>query len=134
MGTKHPDQIGASHWRGKAETVLDMFRFHWDVQSICRHCSLRMQVDLRIVAVYAGRDYSLWNKHPPCRRLHCPGRVDFEFKAPGMTRHRPLAAPDREPLHVMGHVERAFEEEKQRLAREAQARRIVLGEGSAGPG
>ena len=93
MGTKHPDQISPVYWRGAAETVEDMFRQQWDLLAACRHCRVMMHVDLRVIAFYKGRDFSLWNRHARCRVLHCPGLVDFSFKAPGMTRHMRLTAP-----------------------------------------
>lgn len=93
MGTKHPDQISPVYWREGVETVEDMVQRRWDLIVACRHCRVMMHVDLRVIAFYKGRDFSLWNRTARCRVLHCPGLVDFSFKAPGMTRHKRLAAP-----------------------------------------
>ena len=95
MGTKRPDQISANKWRDAAETVGQMLEKGWDVVSVCRYCGLQMVVDLRVTALATGEGFSIWNKHTRCRRLGCPGVVDFRFRAPGMTQHRPLTGPDR---------------------------------------
>lgn len=130
MGTKRPDQIAADHWRGSAETVGEMLSRGWDLIAVCRHCTLQMVVDLRVVALVKGAGFSLWNRHGRCRRLGCPGVVDFRFRAPGMTQHRPLSAPDRLPDPRTGHVERAFAEERER--QRAAARRRQDGNSAGG--
>lgn len=127
MGTKHPDQVGASHWRSSAETVGDMYRKRWELTARCRACDLVLLVDLRVVIRMKGPGFSLWNRHTRCRRIvyagRCRGFIDFEFKAPGMTMPKPLAASDREPVRAMGHVERAFYDERERQLREIQPRK-----------
>lgn len=99
MGTKHPDQISPSNWRGGAETVGRMYERCWELTATCRSCGLIILVDLRVVICMKGPTFSLWNKHTQCRRLvfagRCRGVVDFAFKAPGMTQSKPLAAADR---------------------------------------
>lgn len=119
MGSKSPDQINASAWRSSAETAADMARKGWELVARCRACDLILIVDLRVVIATRGPGFSLWNRHTRCRRIvfagRCRGFVDFEFRAPGMTTAKPLAAPDRLPDHRMGHVERAFHEQRQRL-------------------
>lgn len=100
MGIKRPDQISASEWRRGGETVFDMYRRRWELIATFRKCGVVMLVDLRIPIKMLGPGFSLWNKHPRCRRIvhvgPCGGWIDFAFKAPGMTQHKPLAAPDRD--------------------------------------
>lgn len=102
MGTKRPDQIGTSAWRAGVETVGQMYERHWELVGRCRACGVALLVDLRVVIIMRGETFSLWNQHTQCRALafggRCRGVIDFSFRAPGMTQHRPLAAPDRERL------------------------------------
>ena len=55
-------------------------------------CGLRMRVQLRVIVMVSGPNTSLWNRRAPCRRLLCPGRVEFWAKASGMARHESLTA------------------------------------------
>lgn len=132
MGTKHPDQISAGQWRAAVETAGQMYEKCWELTARCRACDLVQLVDLRVVIRMKGPAFSLWNRHTRCRRIvyagRCRGVVDFAFKAPGMTQHRPLAAPDRAPDHRMGHVERAFHDERQRQLREIADRESAAAE------
>lgn len=102
MGIKHPDRIGPSDWRRGAETAGQMYEKCWELTAHCRACGAVTLVDLRAIICLRGPAFSLWNKHPRCRQVvyagRCRGLVDFEFKAPGMTAHKPLSAPDQEPL------------------------------------
>jgi hypothetical protein len=79
--------------RGHCETVSQMIKQGWDVISRCDHCGLMMQVNLRVVAVVRGGDFSLWNKKTRCRRIGCQGWTSFQARAPGMHYHQELAAP-----------------------------------------
>jgi hypothetical protein len=102
VGTKRPDQISSDQWRRGVETVRQMHERRWELVGRCRSCGVALLVDLRVTISMLGPDFSLWNKHTQCRALsfggRCRGVVDFHFRAPGMTQHRPLTAPDREPL------------------------------------
>jgi hypothetical protein len=102
MGIKRPDQIGTTQWREGVETVGQMYAKCWELIARCRACGVVLLVDLRVIIVMLGPDFSLWNRHTQCRVIvysgRCPGVVDFSFKAPGMTAPKPLAAPDREPI------------------------------------
>lgn len=132
MGTKHPDQVAPSEWRRAANTVGDMYRKRWEITARCRACDLVMLVDLRVVIAMKRPDFVLWNRKTPCRRLvyagRCRGFVDFEFKAPGMTQPRKLAAPDQMAEGPRGHVERAFHEERQRQALDGRGSLVRHGE------
>lgn len=127
MGTKHPDQISAGQRRAAVETVGQMYEKCWALTARCRACDLVMLVDLRVVIRMRGPGFSLWNRHTRCRRVvyagRCRGFVDFEFKAPGMTQPRPLAAADRAPDPRMNHIERAFHDEQLRQLREPHPQR-----------
>lgn len=118
MGTKHPDQVSPTMWRGAAETVGRMYEKRWELTGQCRACQLVLLVDLRVVIRMKGPTFSLWNKHTQCRRIvytgRCRGVIDFSFKAPGMTQPKALTASDREPTQAMGHIERAFHDERRR--------------------
>ncbi|HEV2362607.1 MAG TPA: hypothetical protein VGS12_00235 [Caulobacteraceae bacterium] len=70
-----------------------MLRERWDVISRRRACGLVMSVDLRLIAKVCGPRISPWNRTARCRRLGCPGIVDFQAKAPGMASHEPLQTP-----------------------------------------
>jgi len=94
MGAPNPDRVPLSRRRRKCETVGQMIAEDWDVISICRTCGLAMKADLRLVALARGPDFSLWNRNARCRRLFCAGWVEFQAKAPGMTQHEALQAPD----------------------------------------
>lgn len=118
MGTKHPDQIPARDWRRGGETALDMYRRRWELIAKCSACDLVTLVDLRVVVHMRGQAFSLWNRKTPCRRItfggRCKGFMSFEFKAPGMTRHKPLEAPEPGSDGPRGHIERAWVEERAR--------------------
>lgn len=92
MGHRNPDRIPLSWRRTTCETVADMIRARWDVVSKCGACGLQMQVQLRVIARVSGSSTSLWNRDAACRRLLCPGKVEFWAKAPGMASHERLAA------------------------------------------
>lgn len=99
MGIKRPDQIGPSDWRAGVETVGQMYQRRWELIACCDDCQTRLIVDLRVPIAMLGPRFSLWNRRTRCRRLvyggRCRGFVRFEFKAPGMTDYKPLAAADR---------------------------------------
>lgn len=97
MGAKNPDRIPIAARFGKCRTVADMAAQGWDVISLCRHCGLAMQVDLALIAQVAGPATLLWNRTARCRRLLCPGFVDFKARAPGMAWHETLQVDAREP-------------------------------------
>lgn len=79
--------------RARCETVFDMLTQHWDVISKCRTCGLIMRVDLWAILRLRGPKTSLWNRKARCRRLGCPGVVEFQARAPGMGWHETLEAP-----------------------------------------
>lgn len=55
-----------------------MIHERWDVISHCTTCGLEMQVDLQRIARELGEDFSLWDRTSRCRRLRCPGFVEFQ--------------------------------------------------------
>lgn len=93
MGSRNPDRVSLVARRAKCETVAQMIEQGWDVVSKCRRCELMMQVDLRVIAIVKGPNFSLWNRYGRCRRLMCNSVVDFMAKAPGMSWHELLSAP-----------------------------------------
>jgi hypothetical protein len=103
MAHRNPDRIPLSWRRVTCETVADMARARWDVISKCQACGLKMQVQLRTIAIVSGPETSLWNRRAPCRRLLCRGMVEFWAKAPGMASHSLLTADwpeDKPPIGV----------------------------------
>lgn len=93
MGARSIDRVSAVELRAVAETVADMRKNGWEVVSHCPACGLKMQVDLALVALALGAATSLWNRHPPCRRIGCDGRVTFEGRPPGASHAWRLEAP-----------------------------------------
>ncbi|NEX91168.1 hypothetical protein [Caulobacter sp. 17J65-9] len=77
MGSTNPDRIPAIQWRRQSETLGEMRANGWRLTSRCRTCMLEMVVNLDILILLKGEDFSLWNRTAPCRRLYCPGIVDF---------------------------------------------------------
>ena len=53
---------------------------------MCQTCRASDDVDLPRIAREKGRDFTLLNRHPPCRR-ECGGRVFFYVRG-GMAVHR----------------------------------------------
>lgn len=90
MGQRNADRISIQERYHLGKTVEMMGKRGWDVISKCPKCGLAMQADLVTIAVMTGKDTSLWNRKPKCRRLLCDGRVTFWAKAPGMDGHQPL--------------------------------------------
>lgn len=97
MGAKNADRVPLSYRRARCETVGQMIEQGWDVLTKCHVCGLIMQTDLALIAQVRGPGVSLWNRKARCRRLLCPGFVEFHAKAPGMDGHQALRADDREP-------------------------------------
>jgi hypothetical protein len=93
MGARSIDRASAVELRAVAETVETMRRFGWEVVSACPACGLRMRVDLARAVRDLGPDASLWNRHPPCRRIGCDGRVTFEVRPRGAGHLWRLEAP-----------------------------------------
>lgn len=93
MGAKNLDRIPISMWRTHVETVWDMQQRGWQVISKCRKCGLMMLVDLDLVIWKMGAKFSLWNRHPRCKRLGCDGHVEFQVKLPGKGYYEVLMAP-----------------------------------------
>lgn len=69
----------------------------WDVQAWCMTCRIQLRVDLRVVAAFRGREFSLWNQSTPCRSAHCRGVAYFFARAPGMAAHEQLQTPPTTP-------------------------------------
>lgn len=82
--------------RAKCETVEAMQRDGWDVISRCQQCGLIMRVNLALIIRVRGPEVSLWNRKERCRRLGCTGWVEFQARAPGMSIHDALSAPDQD--------------------------------------
>ena len=80
---KPPDRWTRQEWRASAETVGQMLVARWRVVAVCEKCGLRMRVSLDALVKTKGPTFSLWKKHPPCRREGCGGLVRFEGKPPG---------------------------------------------------
>jgi hypothetical protein len=93
MSTVRPDRIPIALRRKGCETIGAMHRAGWDVLSHCQTCGLVMRVSLPVLIRISGPDLSLWNRKERCRRIGCPGFVEFQGKALGMAWHDPLRAP-----------------------------------------
>ena len=93
MGRKNIDRIPVTEWSKTAATVMRMSRLGWQVISRCQACDLVMDVDLERMAHDLGPDFSLWNRHPPCRNRRCRGRVVFQARAPGKLLFEALVTP-----------------------------------------
>jgi len=59
-----------------------MRRERWDIIAVCQTCGLQMQADLARIELEKGPEFSLWDRSAPCRRLRCPGFVEFHAKPP----------------------------------------------------
>lgn len=94
MGHKNADRVPLAFRRTRCPTIGDMQRERWDVISSCQTCGLVMRVDLSAMIRLRGPSVSLWNRKARCRRVGCGGYVEFQAKAPGMSIHEPLAAPE----------------------------------------
>jgi hypothetical protein len=95
MGSINRDRVPMGHRRRRSETVADIIiRDRWEVISWCQVCGLSMVLDLALVARISGPQTSLWNRKARCRRIACPGFVEFNGKAPEMSGYKPLAAPN----------------------------------------
>ena len=44
----------------------------------CTTCGLKIQADLARIEREKGPEFSLWDRTAPCRRLGCPGFVEFQ--------------------------------------------------------
>lgn len=93
MGSRSVDRASAVELRAVAETVKTMRDFGWEVLSHCRACGLKMRVDLDRAVRDLGPTASLWNRHPPCRRIGCDGRVVFEGRPASAGRFWVLEVP-----------------------------------------
>jgi hypothetical protein len=71
---KHPPNPIA---RWNADTVAQMQDKGWEVIARCGRCRIDIAVNLDDLTKLRGGDFSLWNRHPVCRRIGCEGRVTF---------------------------------------------------------
>lgn len=90
MGARNADRIPNSAFHGQASTVALLRANRWEVISHCYTCQLMMVVDLALVEMVSGPDVSLWNRKARCKRIGCPGHVQFEAKRPGRTIYEPM--------------------------------------------
>ena len=98
MGRRNPDRYDVSDWRAACPTVRWMILEHWDVITHCTTCGLEMQADLRRIAREKGEDFSLWDRTRPCRRLRCPGFVEFRALPPNSVMRFALFGRPEKPL------------------------------------
>jgi hypothetical protein len=82
VGHKNFERWPPIAWRRSAETVGQMRGAHWQVFAYCRTCHLTVTVDLRVIELARGADFSLWNRQAKCRRLGCGGPVEFQGQPP----------------------------------------------------
>lgn len=115
MGQRNPDRIPLRDRYENGRDVAGMIKHGWDALSICRSCQLTMPVDLKLIAYVRGPKVSLWNRKAKCRRLLCPGIVEFHAKAPGMIGHQKMVFDERE-------IERAPNWARDRIAAVAAER------------
>jgi hypothetical protein len=83
MGARNPDRIDFSDYARGVETVQHMLERRWQVRATCPSCGLMMSTNLMLLRRIFGPDFSLWDRHPPCRRLvnpfrRCGGKVTFQ--------------------------------------------------------
>ena len=91
MGSKNPDRMADPVIPAAARTIGDMKARSWQVVSRCPKCSLVMRVNLDDLIKLRGADLVLWNRHPPCRRMDCGGKVVFSAAGgPGAAPFKPL--------------------------------------------
>jgi hypothetical protein len=92
MGRRNYERWPPEAWRRSAKTVARMRANGWTVLAYCPACTLTIAVDLALVERIRGADFSLWNRRAPCRRLGCPGKVEFQGKPPEVVQPFPLRA------------------------------------------
>lgn len=95
MGRKNPDRYTDADWRNAGSTVEALITNGWPVHTQCQVCDLRMEADLRRIAIAKGRRFSLWGAEPRCRRMGCPGRVLFYVRPHGAFSAICMTAPPR---------------------------------------
>ena len=91
MGRRNADRYTIADWRSACPTVRWMRAERWDVITCCTTCGLQMQADLARIEREKGPDFSLWDRTAPCRRLRCPGFVEFQALPPHATARFPVA-------------------------------------------
>jgi hypothetical protein len=95
MGSRNLDRIPMIAWRGRCETVGEMWRAGWrHVRARCETCRSEFQVDLQRVMREKGPKTSLWNRKQRCPRVSCAGPVHFMVRIPGLHFYQPMTAED----------------------------------------
>lgn len=68
VGHKNFERWPPIAWRRSAETVGQMRAARWQVFAYCRTCHLTVTVDVRMIELARGANFSLWNRQAKCRR------------------------------------------------------------------
>lgn len=90
MGSRNADRIDISEYRGRCQSVGDMYAAGWEVITQCRACRVELHTDLRVIMAMRGRDFVLWNRTAKCKKVRCRGVVDFLARLPGRHDYQPI--------------------------------------------
>jgi hypothetical protein len=76
--------MGQRHLRLKPSWTATLGALHDEggltIRARCRRCEVIQEVDLTALIAKVGRDYSLWDRHPPCKLTpECCGRIVFSW-------------------------------------------------------
>jgi len=93
MSYKKPERRNPDHWRGRAETVDQMRRQHWDVTSRCTSCRLHLRLKLEETIKLYSPHVSLWNHRQSCPQVGCDGQVRFWARPPELMQPIELSSP-----------------------------------------
>lgn len=95
MGRKNLDRYSEDDWRAASGTVANIIRNGWPVYAECEVCSVRLWVDLQLIAARTGPGTNLWGRRGGCKRVGCIGKSVFYISPHGaqqtyaMTAKRP---------------------------------------------
>lgn len=100
MGSRNPDRVHISEWRGKAETIADMWKHRWRIRSVCESCGVERQENLDAMIRLRGPGLVLWEKTGVCQRIlphsgPCKGPLFFKGCPPSGAGYDFLGPPPR---------------------------------------
>lgn len=90
MGSRNPNRHPFHERVSGKETVATMLADGWQIVTRCATCGLRLRTPLRPILRLAGRNCTLWDRHPRCRTVGCLGRVTFFATIPRCPGEYPL--------------------------------------------
>lgn len=93
MNPPAPERRHIADYRKLAPTAGDMFDQNWDIIADCTTCGLKLRVDLVTIIKLKGRQTVLWCAKTRCKKLGCPGKMQFLGKPPERSWHDVREAP-----------------------------------------